>query len=351
MKTLIYTILLGFACLGFTSCGDDGEERFVTPYEKQYGEAAVMWDATHQSLFNFKGNPFMVRVSEASTDVDGNIDILNTTKKYIFDAQGHLLEYDPWGDLADGYSVFSGQWGAVGDATKYSYEYDSDGRIIKVIEAELGAEPVTYTIHYGVHSTYVPSPFPLGNLSFFLLKGLERVEGDNGFRYEYDGEKAFCEVDTWMGVTRTEYVFRGGYPFRCVRLLIRAENILRKEETVYAFGDKGVLLGTTTTITTDDEDTVQKQTLVYASPWLEVKKMICEIGLTREEYVYDYTENGFLVSATKNDSEGRLVSVSLRSDEYDAYGNRIYAERVVDGYFNDYWAGGTMIQKRDFSYK
>lgn len=353
MKTLICIILLGGMCAVFTACNDDESTlQPVTPYEKQYGEAPVVWEATHQSLFNFKGNPLFVQVSEESTDEE--LAVFNTMKKYWFDEQGHLLEYDPTSDLVDtsSSSDFTRGWSTAGDATKYFYEYDVAGKLVKVTETGLEADPIVYELEYGAHAVYIPFPLSFAGLPLFLLKGLVSVEGNNGFRYEFDGEKAVCEIDSWMGTTRTEYQFRDSYPSKCTKQWIRGGEVLQNEETVYAFGEKGLLLGMTISVLTDDDpDSVQKQSLVYASPWLQVKEVVAEFGLTQERYAYEYTEEGFLLSATKSDNEGNTASVHLNAYEQDAQGNWIFAERAVEGYFNDYWPEGTMVLKQRFSYK
>ena len=267
MKTLNCTIiLLGCICVALTACkNDDPIVQPVTPYEKQYGEATVVWEATHQSLFNFKGNPLYVQVSEESTDED--LAVFNTTRKYLFDKCGHLLIYNPINELADASSGLTRGWGTAGDATRYSYGYDSAGRLAVVTETELGGASVVYELKYGTHTAYVPFPLSFAGLPLFLLKGLVSVEGDNGFKYEFDGEKAVCETDSWMGITRTEYLFRNSYPSMCTKQLIRGDEVLQHEETVYAFGEKGLLLGMTTSVrTNDDPDMVQKRSVVYASP-------------------------------------------------------------------------------------
>lgn len=347
------TILLGCICAVFTACKDDAPiVQPVTPYEKQYGEATVVWEATHQSLFNFKGNPLCVQVSEESTDED--LAVFNTTKKYLFDKRGHLLIYNPINDFVEASSGLTRGWGTAGDATRYSYGYDSAGRLAVVTETELGGASVVYELKYGTHTVYVPFPLSFAGLPLFLLKGLVSVEGDNGFKYEFDGEKAVCETDSWMGITRTEYLFRNSYPSMCTKQLIRGDEVLQHEETVYAFGEKGVLLGMTTSIrTNDDPDMVQKQSLIYASPWLQVqvKDVAYGTGLEQVRYVYTYTEDGFLLSATKSDSEGNTASVHLNAYELDVQGNWTSAERAVEGYFNDYWPEGTMNLKQEFSYK
>ncbi len=56
MKTLNCTIiiLLGCICAVFTACKDDYPiVQPVTPYEKQYGEAAVVWEANSSELIQF----------------------------------------------------------------------------------------------------------------------------------------------------------------------------------------------------------------------------------------------------------------------------------------------------------
>lgn len=140
----------------------------------------------------------------------------------------------------------------------------------------------------------------------------------------------------------------------CTKQLIRGDEVLQHEETVYAFGEKGVLLGMTTSArTNDDPDMVQKRSVVYASPRLQVQvtEVAYEAGLAQERTVYTYTEEGFLLSATKSDNEGNTASVHLNAYELDAQGNWISAERAVEGYFNDYWPEGTMTLKQEFSYK
>ena len=227
-------------------------------------------------------------------------------------------------------------------------------RLAVVTETELGGASVVYELKYGTHTVYVPFPLSFAGLPLFLLKGLVSVEGDNGFKYEFDGEKAVCETNSWMGITRTEYLFRNSYPSMCTKQLIRGDEVLQYEETVYAFGEKGVLLGMTTSArTNDDPDMVQKRSVVYASPWLQVQvtEVAYEAGLAQERTVYTYTEEGFLLSATKSDNEGNTASVHLNAYELDAQGNWISVERAVEGYFNDYWPEGTMNLKQEFSYK
>ena len=110
---------------------------------------------------------------------------------------------------------------------------------------------------------------------------------------------------------------------------------------------------TTSARTNDDPDMVQKRSVVYASPWLQVQvtEVAYEAGLAQERTVYTYTEEGFLLSATKSDNEGNTASVHLNAYELDAQGNWISVERAVEGYFNDYWPEGTMNLKQEFSYK
>lgn len=348
MKAFICAILSSCMSVGFIACnaGEEGVPA-LTPFEKQYGEVSVMWDAPHQSLFNFKGSPLIVQVTEEA--VDDDLSVFNTIKKYIFDRQGHLLEYNPASDLSDARLASIGEWGTAGNMTKYTYEYGANGKLIKVIEWEPGSDPVTYQLEYGSHAVYVPFPLSFGNLPLFLIKGLLKVEGDNGFKYEYDGESAVSETVSWTGVTRTEYIFRGAFPYKCMTLLARGDKTLQQIETIYAFGEKGQLMGTALTITGDEAYDVRKQSFIYALPWLQIKEAIYDNGFGVEKYLYDYTEEGFPVSATKNDGVNNVASVRLNEYQFDGQGNWIYAERVVEGYFNDFWPEGTMKLKQEFS--
>ncbi|MEG2150180.1 MAG: hypothetical protein RRY36_03045 [Bacteroidaceae bacterium] len=337
------SIGLLFVLLVSSSC--DKEDSQPQPEEK------VIWEQAHTCLLHFEGNPLLVTSSQRSGDGAYMLD-----KTYKFDEEGRLLDYDPTGNEQQGASTFMGQWGTPENSTKYTYAYDTKGRLITVVAQSLGSEAATYSLTYDTHQVYIPCPLPLADLPLYLIKGLSKVERTddasqkNPFVYIYDGEKASSQTTTWMGTTTTEYTFKGMYPYKCVKKTSRAEMVLQQEETLYAFGELGALLAETTITTTDVPEEKTTTSLTYAKPWLLVRQATITAGMSTERYEYTYSEKGLLTSANKTSGE-ESASIAVSPYIFDDKGNATKADYTVNGLFYDYLPEGTITLNQTFSYK
>lgn len=304
LKSFIVLLTL-IAC----SCSDS--EDYTNP---QYS----IWDLPHSSFLSLKGP--IKSVHEIITEDELRLSLLEIR----LDQRGMLTYYNPCI-----YEIESAQnaskpttygWGVVSYA--YTYGYNGAGLLSTVQQSGEG-ELINYTIEYGSHGAYVPMPFEVGDMKFFLIKNVTKVSGDNGFVFTCDGKQAESTVDNgWTGIVTTHYDFNeAGYPTKCKTTTARGETE-SLVETTYTWGDKDALVKTES-INPDD----QTREVVDYSPYLlhePIKKRLYMDNATEpaQTLYYDYSKDGDLTDKHYGVDETGFESTFKNAySEYDKHGN------------------------------
>lgn len=311
-KNMKRYLAICLAVLAAVACSDD-DGPGTKPFQRQ-----APWESyTQAQLLKLKG---AVRTVRQQSLFDGEPYLLLTAS---FDAAGRCLSYNPTGIDPQ---VATYDWGV--NSIWYEYAYDASGRLTRVTKNEVGADPEIYGITYGNHNSYVPAPFPLGDIEPFLLKGVTRIESPN-FLLTSDGTQAVAEkAGTGWGAAndRTTYVLENGMPRSAVTVSSRNEEEMSRTATTYTY-DRNWLsrIEQTTVYPESDGSDTQVAVTEFSDKWpcTVTSREVCMGGSTEPEYrmVYTYGENGLPKSA-------EYVTGSFFEDEfrqhynaYDAAGN------------------------------
>lgn len=307
-----------------TSCGDtEPEAPVICPPEPP---VASFWEAQpHRAMMGWKGNVSAVKESSylASFEVRSEEEEAISSVEWKFDADGHLIYYNPTGIEPMAYTRDVWQTMAC-----YFYEYDEDGKMVKAVVDDFSGEPVIYTLTYGKHEAYIPLIFPLGAYEFFLVKGLENISSEDGnITYTFDGEKASYTTESWSGTSTTtfEYSAESPYPVRKTVTLGREEAIINTEVTSYVYNDNGSLLSTDKMVK-EGESEVERTVIHYAVSTLLPVSRLTDAG-GQLDWTYKYNEDNWWTEVTYKENLDEEIEAKETSiyTQKDAAGNWIEA--------------------------
>lgn len=316
-----------------TSC-DDAEPGApeVNPPEPP---VTSFWEVqSHCAMMGWKGN--IKAVDEKSYPVssgtvnDGEDPLASCNWK--FDANGHLLYYNPTGIEPE--PSTRGVWQTM---ACYSYEYDESGRLIRAMVDDFSGEPIVYTLTYEDHDIYVPLIFPLGTYEYFLVKGLKSIVSDNGsITYTYEDHKSSYVTESWSGTSTTtfEYNAESVYPVRKTITLSRGDVVLGTEVTSYIYNKDGSLTSTDK-IVKEGENEVERTVTRYAESTLVPLSILTDAG-GQMDWTYTYNEDNWLMEVSYKEDLNDGIDSKETADyiQIDAVGNWIVAmqqqSNVVD---------------------
>lgn len=320
MKIYIWMMLFAGA---FVACSDDGAETPAPPS----GERKPVWEEySHARLMRLQGAVRSAR--EYFTDQEAEVVQLTVS----FDASGRCTSYNPTGIEPDAVTYGWGQ-----EAVWFDYRYDASGRMSEVTRYAVGADPQVYTITYGTHESYIPAPFPLGNIEPLMLRGVVRIESD-GYLLTSNGQSAESQETTggWFSHDiSTSIVIADGLPVSARSVWVQREEEIKRVEITYTYSDNWLSECRVTTRVPEEED--QVETTGYSSQWpcspvfREITQGQSATQLLRVEY--SYTENGLPKDAVYT------VGIPLDANEefkqwynsYDAQRNWTSSTKEVDG--------------------
>lgn len=328
-------------CLVIVSCNDEHNDKKL--------EAKIpFWECSHLAFFGLKGP--VSRVVEATYSLDEDTDEENIILDMCFNSDGQITYYNPTDIVPSTQDV----WQTI---AQYSYEYDEDGKLIKVIVTPLESEPLVYTLQYSGHSKYVPLIFSLGKIDFFLVQGLQSItRGDGAISYLYDGEKAVYEENTWSGDKKTEYLYESGslYPTKKVVTTSRGETILNEETTIYTYDIEGRLL--TQDVRTTEDGIESYRTIIR---YVEGKSLLpitkkMDMGTNIFDWSYTYDSNNFLQRVQYIENEASEDEITDKEEytyiSYDTYGNWTESKQLQSSLVDWSHADGTIGVRRKFTY-
>lgn len=327
-----------------SACNDDEPEITEPGGDVPVVADTLYWEMPHTRFLGMRGQ--IKSCVECGLDDEG---AEAERKTMEFDTCGHLLWYDPVGLSVEGEERISAyEFGWI-DPVTYRYKYNEAGQLVTAILETMGSEPEEYHLEYGNHGRYVPLPFPLGSLSFFLVRDLVKVSKGDGWEYVFDGTKAWASTNSWTGTTKTEYDFDGIYPSRRLEVTCRSTDTVKIEITNYVFGEKGCLKSISVNSCYPADDNENRTDIKYTSQFL--LKPLTETILfsddksTRYEYSYDSSGN-MLVKAYVRRANGNEVSGREETNAYsgpDNLGNWTKRECVIPGM-------GTLLYNRTIEY-
>lgn len=320
MKKHIWIILIAGALV---ACSDDGSDIPALPS----GVRKPVWaEYTHAQLMRLQGEVRTVR--EYITDQEMEIDLLTAS----FDASGNCTSYNPTG--IDAGAVTYG-WGQ--EAAWFDYRYDASGRMIEATRYVVGAEPSVYTIEYGAHESYIPMPFPLGDIEQLMLRGVTRVESE-GYLLTSDGQSAASDesIGGWFSYDiSTSVIIADGLPVSGESIWVQHGEEAKRIVTTYTYTDNWLSECRVVTRVPEEDDRIE--TTGYSSSWpcspvfREIKQGVSVAPLQRVEY--SYTENGFPKDAVC--TEGVLLDAGEEFKQwyngYDALRNWTSSTKDIDG--------------------
>lgn len=331
----------------FSACSDD--EPGVTipePEEPDVPVAAdtMYWEMPHSRFFGLNGQ---VKLCVQSGLDDEGIEAERRTME--FDSCGRLLWYDPVGlSAGEEKRAVTYEAGWI-DPTTYGYEYNAAGQLVKAVLETMGSEPDVYHLEYGNHGRYVPLPFSLGSMSFFLVRDLVKVSRTDGWEYVFDGTKSQLSITSWVGTTEIEYDFTGMYPNRKIETTYRGVDTSSIEITTYVFDEKGGLKSLLTSSYRPGDESETRTEMEYASSFL-LKPLTEIISFSgdrsiRYEYSYDPVGN-MLIKSYVHTANGQETSGREETNTYfepDRSGNWTKRKCVIPGM-------GTLLYVRTMEY-
>lgn len=334
MKRFVYmTVCLALAAIAGTGCS---EKEGPDP---QYNPRPVWETYSHARLMKFSG------VVQQVTTVEGTGEESNTLLDARFDGSGRLLSYNPTGiELEPEQMAPVTRWGVA--VTWFDYAYDTTGRLTSVTKYEVGADPEVFTITYGTHTSYIPAPFPLGDIEPFMLRGVTRIQSTAGYTMTCNGSTATAtQSRTWPPVlSETTLTISRGVPANALTIEYANQGGVKGEErsrteTSYTY-ERNWLVGMESAKTYSDGDGSDDYRLVtqYSTEWpctLSVRERYLGQSQTPEFRIeYRYAENGQPLGAayTIGTYEGEFFEQPFeqRYTNYDEKNNWITAIRTVD---------------------
>lgn len=310
------------AVLAAAACSDGDGPGTKNPERK------APWESyTHARLLKLKG---AVKTLTQQTATDGEV---FTTLKASFDAAGNCLAYNPTG--IDPEAVTYG-WGVK--SVWYEYAYDASGRMTEAAKYEVGSDPEVFRITYGDHTSYVPAPFPLGNIEPFMLKGVTGIESTN-YRLTSDGSTAAGEFtgSGWDAASsHTVYKLENGFPASALTATNRNGAEVSRTSTVYTY-DRNWLarLEETTTYTDSDGSDTQITLTEFSDLWpctrTAQQARLADNATPEYRMEYAYGENGLPKSATYVQGSFFEQEFEQHYNAYDAVGNWTSSTKASEG--------------------
>lgn len=261
-----------FATLFASGCSDDN-----TPGPGKPGNTdKTEWERfTHAQLLKFKGGVKQARMFYTFAEEEAILKL-----DIAFDAQGRCTVYDPTGiefsDESAVYGLATRDWGVA--STRYTYSYDAAGRMIRVTRYEVGADPVVFVITYGGHNAFVIAPFPLGDITPFMLQGVASITSAN-YELICDGTTAtqIAAVIGWprSSIDETTWTYETTLPVKAETTTVSIQpdgsrgEVISRAETSYTYRKNWLNRVETTTTTILDEETsaVEKATTEFSAEW------------------------------------------------------------------------------------
>lgn len=278
---------------------------------------------THAQLLKLEGRVKQVKMTYQVAEEESLLKL-----DASFDAQGRCTSYDPTGlefePEATAKRKATRGWGV--SFAHYTYTYDAQGRMSSVTKNEVGSDPIVYEITYGTHKALVVAPFPLGDITPFMLRGVSRIAATN-YELTCDGETAVetaAAIGWGASITQTGWAYKGSRPVHgMTTVYARLEDgkkgeELRHIETAYTYQGDWISKSEQTTTEPIDEQTfsTRKSSTQYSTTWPCTplsREVTSDDGQESYRIEFAYMENGQPKSA-------KIVSgMSFNEEEFEQH--------------------------------
>lgn len=315
MKNLFFIPLLALSLvLNLTACSDDDDAPglIICPPESAF------WELPHTRFLGLNGEVKKLKET-VWADVEGEEEEGTTTLMH-FNTYGQLTYYNPTG-------VEENRWIGM-PMDSYTYVYDEQHRLQQACISTLNGGQTCYTLTYGNDNRYIPLPFALGTMDFFLVKGITDIKAE-GTAFTCTRTPATVTYITQMKGWRetieihTEYTYKEGnpYPQNCKIWEIHDGTETDVERTTYTFSTNGRLLKR---IRHDYEDntiqTTEKQTFHASLPLCLNDTETSDSDQLLFRHAYTYEAHGWLSAVTKIQN-GKTEQETYAYTKTDTQGN------------------------------
>lgn len=289
--------------LSLPACSEDEE----LPAPPQTDETAdddelspvEFWAQPHTVFLGLKGQVSSLTETLYSDDNGEEEEDEGSSSWTHFNADGLITYYNPTG-------VAEQRWIGM-EMNSYTYLYDEQNHLQQAYLNTLGEEQTTYTLTYDdTDKRYVPLPFPLGNMDFFMVRGVSSLSSSSpDFTCTLsDNEVTYTLTETFLRgsmetITTYRYAESACFPTECSVTVRYDGEELSLDHTDYEFDENGRLLSCVIR-RTEYGELLETETRRYHStlPLCIQSKEItdCDGELTRYDYAYE--AHGWLSSIT-----------------------------------------------------
>ena len=214
----MYKIIFPILSLALLSCNKDDNN--ITPENQTYSN---IWDnVSDAELLNMPSYIQRIEISQSNESGETNgissIHEFNHSGRITSYRKGFNYNLETRTDIIDSYTM-----NMISNIATYTYEYDDKERLSYVTIDEDGILS-QYEITYSDHSRYIPAIFAVGDLSFYLIKGVEQITlsditdpNDKSLLYtfKYEGNTASYTVSHgWLSrETTVKYYYNSSSDF------------------------------------------------------------------------------------------------------------------------------------------
>lgn len=304
------------------ACNDNEEP--ASPQEpdgQPPAPSAGFWAQPHTVFLGLEGRVSSLTETLRTDDEDATGEDEGSSTWTHFNADGMITYYNPTG-IADL------RWIGM-EMNSYTYLYDGQGRLEQARITTLGEVQAVYTLAYDdTDERYVPLPFPLGSLDFFMIRGVSALSSsDPGFTCTLsDREVVYTQTETFARGTMetvTSFLYAGNakYPTESSVTVRYDGEELTADHTGYEFAEDGRLLSCVVRRTENGELTETEIRRYHPSLPLCLQNKEATAGdgsLIRYDYTYE--AHGWLGSITRT-QEGTTATETYEYNSLDDAGN------------------------------
>ena len=307
-------VMLCLGSCGPTSGGDNDKHHLVSIWDNLSSRWLLGWEGDIKEVVcyiddgNFKDDPSTPDYDESQV----------RCMHQKFNDKGQIIAFNPTPFDHDKLEpTLTKVSGRISDSfaqstASYEYSYDGLGRITEVVMydvAMFGFDPVTYTVTYGDHLSFVVAPFVVGTLPIYLLRGVASIESSFGYSMFFEGDQA-TEIYPSLGwgnpARRAIQTIVGEYPqsivFESMMVGDQGEDVVVNRTTeLYKWSEVGVLLKADVEVVVPSvgggaAEESSLESIVYSREYpLKPTNHVWSVnGEVDAAYYYKYNEDGLL---------------------------------------------------------
>ena len=220
--------------------------------------------------------------------------------------------------------------------------------------------PTVYNISYDEQERYIPLPFPLGEMSFFCIKGVKQITDPSGNISEWKSDNTFVHTQIvnagslFETRTKTVYTYKDTetlFPESATVTTYTNEELESTENIHYQWNEKGALLFSKQECYTAD-GTLEVSVATSYSEAVPLAPVLIKTDAQSyvTEIAYSYDSNGRLKSAIRNlpatDNPEETPKELYEYEETDTQGNWTKSIQKQSEQIDwSHWSGTFYVQR------